>query len=241
MSKPNQRHHEGLFSQTLDSFFKSHGRHYVIIIQLYTGRSDKLTLICKNHFQFNTKTAVKMTFTQTKRQQSKRTKMFQLVRSSQSLYHITNCCLMFVSSWLEKPKQIQHQSSEALNCDLFCQSCENKGCIKCPATTVGWSDSGAWESDGGRRLRIRLHGDVQMDWVFFVLVFSVWSKCHGNRGDRVFRGISPWVWSEGRHTLHCPVCWAVFSSLLQRCSSAVSQVFGSSSDAPQVSLWWFFY
>lgn len=64
--------------------------------------------------------------------------MPQLYKSVQSLYHITNCCLMFVSSWLEKPKQIRHQSSEALNCDLFCQSCENKGCIKCPATTVIW-------------------------------------------------------------------------------------------------------
>lgn len=29
----------------------------------------------------------------------------------------------------------KHQSSEALNCDIFCQSCENKVCIKCP--TVG--------------------------------------------------------------------------------------------------------
>lgn len=67
--------------------------------------------------------------------------MSQFRKSIQCLYHITNCCLMFSSSWLEKPKQIRHQSSEALNCDLFCQSCENKGCIKCPASNVGWSDT----------------------------------------------------------------------------------------------------
>lgn len=70
--------------------------------------------------------------------------MSQLFRGSQPLYHITNSCLVFVSSWLEKPKQnkqIQHQSSEALNCDLFCQSCESKWCIKCPTTTTGRSDS----------------------------------------------------------------------------------------------------
>lgn len=57
-----------------------------------------------------------------------------------------HCCLMFVSSWLVNPEQIQHQSSEALNCDIFCQSCENKGCIKCPATTLKWSvaQEGGW-------------------------------------------------------------------------------------------------
>lgn len=80
------------------------------------------------------------------RQQNKSTKI-QLSRGSVCLYHITNCCLMFVSSWLKKHKQIQPQSSEALNCDLFCQSCENKGRIKCPATTERWSNSGSQESE----------------------------------------------------------------------------------------------
>lgn len=97
--------------------------------------------------------------------------MSQLFRSSQSLYHVTNCCRMFVSSWLEKPKQIQHQSTEALNCDLFCQSCENKGCIKCPATTEGRSDSSAKEGECCRQ-RVCLHGDHHMDCSsFFVVVF----------------------------------------------------------------------
>lgn len=40
-------------------------------------------------------------------------------------------------SWLEKPKQIWPQSSEALNCDLCFQSCEYHECIKPSATTVG--------------------------------------------------------------------------------------------------------
>ena len=121
--------------------------------------------------------------------------MSQLFRSSQSLYHVTNCCRMFVSSWLEKPKQIQHQSTEALNCDLFCQSCENKGCIKCPATTEGRSDPSAQEGECCLQ-RVCLHGDHRMDCcslfvVVVVLVFDAESQC-GRSRDLVFRGGSSW-------------------------------------------------
>lgn len=122
--------------------------------------------------------------------------MSQLFRSSQSLYHVTNCCRMFVSSWLEKPKQIQHQSTEALNCDLFCQSCENKGCIKCPATTEGRSDSSAKEGECCRQ-RVCLHGDHHMDCSsFFVVVFLapflMLNLSVAEAGTFVFRGGSSW-------------------------------------------------
>lgn len=146
--------------------------------------------------------------------------MSQLFRSSQSLYHVTNCCRMFVSSWLEKPKQIQHQSTEALNCDLFCQSCENKGCIKCPATTEGRSDSSAKEGECCRQ-RVCLHGDHHMDCssffvvVFFSSVFDAESQCGRSRDLCFQRGIIM------RSQLLCSVysrSWLHF--YLQRRSSA---------------------
>lgn len=112
------------------------------------------------------------------RQQNKSTKI-QLSRGSLCLYHITNCCLMFVSSWLKKHKQIQPQSSEALNCDLFCQSCENKGCIKCPATTEGWSNSASQESEVCRQCI--LFTSRSFSGFFFSCLIRVGLGCHRKR------------------------------------------------------------
>lgn len=57
----------------------------------------------------------------------------------------------------------------SINCDLFCQSCENKGCIKCPATTEGWSDSSAQQGEGCRqRLFTWRHSKGSLFLFFFV-------------------------------------------------------------------------
>lgn len=131
---------------------------------------------------------------------------------------------MFVSSWLEKPKQTQHQSSEALNCDLFCQSCENKGCIKCPATTVGWSDSSAQESECCRQ-RICLHGEVWMDGCFLKTFFCVFDLNATEAGTyHIFRGV---LGVDTHPLLYCILRCFLQPCLhfwLRRCSSAVLQL-----------------
>lgn len=82
-----------------------------------------------------------------------------------------HCCLMFVSSWLVNPKQIQHQSPEALNCDIFCQSCENKGCIN--AQPQHWHHLVPNKVDDADRTCF--DGD---DWVdFFPSLFMFFGVC----------------------------------------------------------------
>lgn len=122
---------------------------------------------------------------------------------------------MFVSSWLEKPKQTEHQSSEALNCDLFCQSCENKGCIKCPATTVGWSDLVPKKVKDS----VFVYMETKRCYFYF-LISDAESQCHWNRDVELEEACLPVTWDCGPLTGHvlnyflCSFLWITVSALL---------------------------